>query len=71
MCDYFCNFIKTGNPNGQDLNGEPLPQWNAWSAEAPCTMRFLGDGAKASADPLPPLKQFLSDRIMDRINSLK
>lgn len=70
MCDYFCNFIRTGDPNGKDLNGEPLPLWNTWSADAPCTMRFLGDGAKASADPLPPLKQFLSDRIVDRIRTL-
>ena len=27
MCDYFCNFIRTGNPNGKDLNGEELPVW--------------------------------------------
>ena len=24
MCDYFCNFIRSGDPNGQDLNGELL-----------------------------------------------
>ena len=70
MCDYFCNYIKTGDPNGKDLNGESLPAWAAWSADAPCTMRFLGDGAKADGAALPPLKQFLSDRITDRIKTL-
>ena len=70
MCDYFCNYIKTGDPNGKDLNGETLPAWAAWSADAPCTMRFLGDGAKADGTALPPLKQFLSDRITDRIKTL-
>ena len=70
MCDYFCNFIKTGNPNGHDLNGEALPEWAAWSADAPCTMRFLGSGAQPDGSSLPPLKQFLSDRIVDRIQTL-
>ena len=27
MCDYFCNFIKTGNPNGPGLYGRELPEW--------------------------------------------
>jgi para-nitrobenzyl esterase len=27
MCDYFCNFIRTGDPNGKDSNGRPLPLW--------------------------------------------
>jgi len=70
MCDYFCNFIHTGDPNGKDLNGETLPAWTAYSAGSPCTMRFLGSGAEADSSALPPLKQFLSDRITDRIRSL-
>ena len=70
MCDYFCNFIRSGNPNGKDLNGEDLPKWEAWSDAAPCTMMFTGQGAVLSAEALPPLKKFLSDRIADRIRSL-
>ena len=70
MCDYFCNFIKTGDPNGKDLNGETLPRWERWTEETPCTMRFLADGAQPETAPLPPLKQFLSDRIMERMRSL-
>ena len=70
MCDYFCNFIKTGDPNGNDLCGQPLPRWEAWSAEKPCTMTFLGEGAAPSAEPLPAFKQFISDRIMDRMRGI-
>jgi para-nitrobenzyl esterase len=70
MCDYFCNFIKTGDPNGKDLNGEALPRWERWTEETPCTMRFLGDGARPETAPLPPMKQFLSDRIMERMRGL-
>ena len=70
MCDYFCNFIKNGDPNGTDLNGETLPVWSTWTEEKPCTMHFLRDGAKPVTEPLSPLKQFLSDRIMERMSSL-
>jgi hypothetical protein len=33
-------------------------------------MRFLADGAQPETAPLPPLKQFLSDRIMERMRGL-
>ena len=67
MCDYFCNFIRTGDPNGADLNGETLPRWDAWSDEKPCTMQFLADGAAPSAEPASAFGRFITDRIMDRI----
>ena len=70
MCDYLCNFIKTSDPNGKDLNGEALPTWGAWSEGTPCTMQFTGNGAKPVTEPLPPLKAFLRDRIMDRMRSI-
>ena len=71
MCDYFCNFIKTGNPNGKDLNGEELPRWAAWSEETPCTMTFTGNGAKPVTQALPPLKAFLKERIMERMREIR
>ncbi len=71
MCDYFCNFIRTGNPNGKDLNGETLPAWESWSEQEPCTMQFLGTGAAPVKESLPPFKQFISDRIMERIRKEK
>lgn len=70
MCDYFCNFIRTGDPNGKDLCGLPLPKWNPWTEEKPCTMMFLKDGAAPSAEPLTPFKGFISGKIMDRIRGL-
>ncbi len=71
MCDYFCNFIKTGNPNGKDLSGETLPKWGAWTEETPCTMTFTGSGAKPVTEALPPLKAFLKERIMERMRSIR
>ena len=70
MCDYFCNFIRSGNPNGKDLNGEELPQWDKWSAENPCTMRFTGEGAKAEHTSQTDFGQFITARIMERMKGL-
>ena len=40
MCNYWANFIKTGDPNGQDQTGVDMPQWNPYSAEEPYGMLF-------------------------------
>ena len=70
MCDYFCNFIRSGDPNGTDANGESLPSWAPWTDEDPCAMRFTGNGAVPEHEALTPFKRFLSDRIMDRVRSI-
>lgn len=61
MCDYWCNFIKTGDPNGCDLNGEALPVWPRAKDEAPVRMRF-GDTSLPEACPPSPLMKWLLDR---------
>ena len=33
MCDYFANFIKTGDPNGNGKDGNPLPVWESYTNE--------------------------------------
>ena len=48
MCDYWANFIKTGDPNGSDINGSRLPQWKPYTDDDRSEMLFTGDGAKAS-----------------------
>ncbi len=50
MCDYWANFIKTGNPNGFDLNGSKLPEWKPYTDADRNEMLFTGDGAKASTE---------------------
>ena len=30
MCNYLCNYIKTGDPNGKDCDDTPLPKWDAY-----------------------------------------
>jgi para-nitrobenzyl esterase len=40
MCNYWTNFAKTGDPNGPDNDGEPMPRWDAFTAENPYAMYF-------------------------------
>ena len=45
MCDYYANFIRTGDPNGEGWCGEPLPKWTEYTAETKAEMVFEGRGA--------------------------
>ncbi len=44
MCNYWANFIRSGNPNGKDSTGDDLPHWDPCTPEAPYAMVF-GDKA--------------------------
>ena len=47
MCNYWANFIKTGNPNGPDADQSPMPEWAPYEAGKPCEMIFSTQGAAA------------------------
>ena len=40
MCNYWANFIRSGNPNGKDSTGEDMPYWYPYSVEEPFGMLF-------------------------------
>ena len=50
MCDYWANFIKTGDPNGFDRNGSKLPEWKPYTDADRNEMLFTSDGARASTE---------------------
>lgn len=51
MCDYWANFIRSGDPNGMGTDGKMLPEWPALDEEKPVRMEF-GETAKlGSAAP--------------------
>lgn len=60
MCNYYCNFIKTGDPNGDDVDGTPMAKWNTYSEEAPYGMRFTSDGCVVETEN-KPFTRFLID----------
>lgn len=51
MCNYWANFIRSGDPNGQDATGEDLPRWETYTPEAPYGMRFADRAAFAAEQP--------------------
>ena len=59
MCDYLCNFIKNGNPNGKDLCGEPLPEWTPYTSEKSNFMEFTTYSALNEIPPSEDIKKYL------------
>ncbi len=55
MCGYWCNFMKTGNPNS-----EGLPTWEPFTDEEPLAMEF-GGGNRMMEIPISAFVQFLAD----------
>ena len=50
MCNYLTNFVKTGNPNGDDADGSPMPEWIPYTKDNHAAMEFLSDG------PMPTVR---------------
>ena len=43
MCNYWTNFAKTGDPNGNDKDGNPMPQWEPYTKADPCQINFMDE----------------------------
>ncbi|MBE5883796.1 MAG: carboxylesterase family protein [Lachnospiraceae bacterium] len=50
VCSYWVNFVKTGNPNGLDYNGNNLPEWKPYEKKEKSVMKFYD---KATLESLP------------------
>lgn len=66
MCNYWTNFAKTGDPNGLDADGTPMPEWTPYTLESPYPMYF-GDKPEMDTKPTSELKNFLIDYLTDKI----
>ncbi len=60
MCNYWCSFIRTGDPNGDDFDGSAMPRWEAYTKSSPVGVVFTPDGVKSAA-PSDGLMRFLID----------
>jgi len=67
MCSYWANFIKSGDPNGPDVDGTPMPAWLPYTQETPCEMIFSKEGAVVNTDAESPFKLFLMEDIHKRL----
>ena len=41
MCNYFANFARTGDPNGTDKDGTPMPEWLPYAPREGKAMQFF------------------------------
>ncbi|AQR97303.1 carboxylesterase/lipase family protein [Clostridium saccharoperbutylacetonicum] len=58
MCNYWTNFICSGNPNGKDATGEDMPHWESYTTEMPYGMVF-GEKAEFIKEQPSDLMKFL------------
>ncbi len=65
MCDYWANFIRTGDPNGEDSQGNPLPAWPQLTLEDSRWMTFAQE-ARTKTWPERPLERFLRENYIKR-----
>lgn len=56
MCDYWAAFMRTGDPNGVDSIGEPLPLWTPVKPDALVRMRFADNVAPVGCEPSGMMK---------------
>ena len=66
MCDYWVNFIRTGDPNGTDSQGKTLPLWPELTVDQPVWMVF-GDKAAPQRWEADKLENFLLKQYMKNI----
>ena len=60
MCNYWANFMKTGDPNGDDIDGTPMPLWKPYKeSKAPM---YFGDTPEMKTEKYESdLMKFLVD----------
>ncbi len=71
MCNYWCNFIKNGDPNGKDADGSDLPYWSPYTKDTPCNMIFKTEGACPETREETPFMKFMIDRTIEELKHLE
>jgi para-nitrobenzyl esterase len=66
MCNYWANFAKTGDPNGFDADGSPMPFWAPVDEKAYALL--LGDEIRMDAEGPSTLEEFLINFYNERLD---
>ena len=59
MCNYWANFAKTGDPNGPDIDGSPMPVWEKYTDKNRKSMEFRFDSGMSKEDNSPAFTEML------------
>ena len=66
VCHYWINFVKRGNPNGNDSDGSALPEWKAYTAKDPFILCF-GDTPGRDTRESDEIMRFRLDFYLGRL----
>ena len=72
MTNYITNFIKNGNPNGEDIDGTEMPKWLPYKNDSQNEMHFTADGCIPKVQHSPFIQFFidwLTDRALGTVSS--
>ena len=61
MCNYWANFIRSGDPNGPDADGTDMPEWRPFTEAEPWRM-LMGEKPTPQRSPASPVMQFLLEQ---------
>lgn len=67
MCNYWTNFMKTGDPNGLDADGSEMPKWDPYTGDHRAQMFFTSEGAKVVMDEESAFEKLLIDTTTKRL----
>ncbi|WP_124065498.1 carboxylesterase family protein [Clostridium sp. E02] len=66
MANYWANFMKTGDPNGNDADGEPMPEWQPFTEENPNGILLSTEKIEMNQQKEPELMTFLLNRLKEK-----
>jgi para-nitrobenzyl esterase len=58
--------MKTGNPNGEDADGTPMPEWKPYGEYGLNEMTFVSEGAVPAVEE-SAFKQFMIKQIQKEL----
>lgn len=67
MCNYWANFIATGDPNGKDADGSDMPYWDNYAPEHRAEMLFTGEGPMARTNQESEFTKLMIEQIEEMI----
>ena len=65
MCNYWANFIRTGDPNGKDADGSDMPLWKPFTEDDPNRICFSDEVYLSNKEP-GDLMKFLMRQYLEK-----
>lgn len=66
MCNYWANFVKTGDPNGPDADGTLMQEWLPYDSNSLCEMVFTPNGPVLTREQDSAFKRFLKNKLVEQ-----